>query len=63
VAKTATYYFKYHFTRRLDPALRLPESYQLNAGFERELPGGVVVEANYTFNRGSRLWREFNALY
>jgi len=50
-----------NFTRRLDPALRIPESYQANAGFERELARGFVVEANYTFNRGLHLWREFNA--
>jgi hypothetical protein len=50
-----------NFTRRLDPSLRIPESYQLNAGFERELGRGFVVEANYTYNRGIHLWREFNA--
>ncbi|HLL76420.1 MAG TPA: TonB-dependent receptor, partial [Pyrinomonadaceae bacterium] len=49
------------FTRRLDPALRVPESYQANAGFEREIARGLTVEANYTFNRGLHLWREFNA--
>ena len=49
------------FTRRLDPALRVAESYQFNAGFERALSGSLVVEANYTFNRGLHLWREFNA--
>ena len=49
------------FSRRLDPALRIPASYQLNAGFERELGRGLVFEANYTFNRGIHLWREFNA--
>lgn len=49
------------FTRRLDPELRVPESYQANLGVERELSGGLVVEANYTFNRGLHLWREFNA--
>ncbi|HWW77552.1 MAG TPA: TonB-dependent receptor, partial [Pyrinomonadaceae bacterium] len=49
------------FSRRLDPALRIPSSYQLNAGFEHELGRGFVVEANYTFNRGIHLWREFNA--
>ncbi|MGH9943969.1 MAG: TonB-dependent receptor domain-containing protein, partial [Pyrinomonadaceae bacterium] len=49
------------FTRRLDPALRIPESYQLNAGFERELGAAFVFEANYTYNRSARLWREFNA--
>lgn len=49
------------FTRRLDPALRLPESYQLNIGFERQLRGRVILEVNYTRNRGAHLWREFNA--
>ena len=49
------------FSRRLDPELRIPESYQANVGFERELTGGFVLESNYTFNRGLHLWREFNA--
>ena len=49
------------FSRRLDPTLRIPESYQFNVGFERELGRGFVVEAGYTFNRGLHLWREFNA--
>lgn len=50
-----------NFARRLDPNLRIPESYQANLGFERELGSRIVVEANYTFNRGLHLWREFNA--
>ena len=50
-----------NFSRRLDPNLRIPESYQFNAGLERELGRGFVVEANYTFNRGIHLWREFNS--
>ncbi|HEX8096599.1 MAG TPA: hypothetical protein VF507_01130, partial [Pyrinomonadaceae bacterium] len=49
------------FLRRLDPRLRIPESYQANVGFERELGRGFVVEANYTWNRGIHLWREFNS--
>jgi len=49
------------FARRLDPGLEIPESYQLSAGFERELGRGFVFEAGYSFNRGLRLWREFNA--
>ena len=49
------------FSRRLDPALRIPESYQLNAGLERDLGRGYSVEANFTFTRGIHLWREFNA--
>ncbi|HEX8147412.1 MAG TPA: TonB-dependent receptor, partial [Pyrinomonadaceae bacterium] len=49
------------FSRRLDPDIKIPESYQANVGFERELGRGFVFEANYTFNRGLHLWREFNA--
>ncbi|MFN2454751.1 MAG: TonB-dependent receptor domain-containing protein [Pyrinomonadaceae bacterium] len=49
------------FSRRLDPALRIPESYQANIGFEREVGKAFVLEANYTFNRGIHLFREFNA--
>src|ERR1051326_1868980 len=48
------------FSRRLDPALRIPESYQTNLGFERQLGRHLVFEANYTWNRGLHLWREFN---
>lgn len=48
------------FSRRLDPTLRIPESYQVNIGFERELGGTFVFETNYTWNRGIHLWREFN---
>ncbi|HEX5887980.1 MAG TPA: TonB-dependent receptor, partial [Pyrinomonadaceae bacterium] len=49
------------FLRRLDPALRIPESYQVNAGVERDLGRGYSVEANFSFTRGIHLWREFNA--
>ncbi len=49
------------FSRRLDPALRIAESYQANVGFERDLGHGFVFETNATFNRGIHLWREFNA--
>jgi hypothetical protein len=49
------------FSRRLDRALRIPESYQINAGVERDLGRGYSVEANFTFTRGIHLWREFNA--
>jgi hypothetical protein len=48
------------FIRRLDPNLRLPESYQGNLGVEHNLGNGFVVEANFTLNRGLHLWREFN---
>jgi hypothetical protein len=46
--------------RRLDPALRIPESYQANVGFERQVRRGFVFEANYTWNRTLHLWREYN---
>ena len=37
-----------------------PESFQANAGVEREVGGGFVVEANFTLSRGIHLWREVN---
>jgi hypothetical protein len=49
------------FSRRIDPRLRIPESYQANLGVERDIGNGFVFEANYTLNRGIHLWREFNA--
>ena len=49
------------FFRRLDPRLRIPESYQVNAGVERDLGRGFALEANVSFTRGIHLWREFNA--
>jgi Carboxypeptidase regulatory-like domain/TonB-dependent Receptor Plug Domain/TonB dependent receptor len=49
------------FSRRLDPGLRIPESYQANVGLEHEIGRSFVFETNYTFNRGLHLWREFNA--
>ncbi len=49
------------FSRRLDPQLRIPESYQMNAGIERDLGRGYSIEANFSFTRGIHLWREFNA--
>ena len=48
------------FTRRLDPTLNIPASYQTNAGFERQIGRNLTFEANYTWNRGLHLWREFN---
>lgn len=49
-----------NFSRRLDPDLRIPESYQANFGFERDLGKGFAIEANITRNRGLHLWRELN---
>lgn len=47
--------------RRLDPNLKIPESYQFNIGFEREIFKGIAFETNFTYNKTVRLWREFNA--
>lgn len=49
------------FSRRLDPRIRIPESYQMNAGVERDLGRGYSIEGNFSFTRGIHLWREFNA--
>jgi hypothetical protein len=46
--------------RSIDPNLRIPESYQFNVGFEREIYRGWVIEANYTWNKTVKLWREYN---
>jgi hypothetical protein len=46
--------------RSLDPNLKIPESYQFNVGFERELFKGIVFETNLTYNKTVRLWREYN---
>jgi hypothetical protein len=48
------------FSRRLDPQLRIPESYQVNFGIEYDLGRGYSFEANFTSTRGIHLWREFN---
>jgi hypothetical protein len=48
------------FSRRLDPSLSIPESYQTNVGVERQIGKRLVFEANYTWNRSLHLWREFN---
>lgn len=47
--------------RSVEPDLRIPESYQFNVGFEREIFKSWVVEANYTWNKTSHLWRDSNA--
>lgn len=46
--------------RSLSPDLKIPESYQLSLGFERELVKGVVFETNLTYNKTVHLWREYN---
>jgi hypothetical protein len=47
--------------RTVDANLKIPESYQFNVGFERELFKGWVFEANYTWNKTSHLWRDTNS--
>jgi hypothetical protein len=47
--------------RSVDANLKIPESYQFNVGFERELFKGWVFEANYTWNRTVHLWRDRNS--
>lgn len=46
--------------RSISPDIKIPESYQFNVGFEREIFKGIVFETNYTYNKTARLWREFN---
>lgn len=52
LADSAKKFLKGQFLRRLDPDLRIPESYQFNLGFEHELGRALVFEASYTWNRG-----------
>lgn len=46
--------------RSLSPDLVIPESYQMNLGFERELNRAFVFEVNLTYNKTTHLWRETN---
>lgn len=46
--------------RSLEPNLKIPESYQFNIGFEREIFKGIVFETNLTYNKTAHLWREYN---
>ncbi|MGB5015225.1 MAG: carboxypeptidase regulatory-like domain-containing protein [Pyrinomonadaceae bacterium] len=47
--------------RTVEADLKIPESYQFNIGFERELLKGWVFEANYTWNKTVHLWRDYNS--
>ncbi|HEX6279554.1 MAG TPA: carboxypeptidase regulatory-like domain-containing protein, partial [Pyrinomonadaceae bacterium] len=40
--------------------IKIPESYQFNIGYEREIADSWVFEANYTWNKTAHLWREYN---
>ena len=46
----------------LDPAVRTPYVQQWNAGFQRELPAGTVLEVSYVGSKGTHLgrFRTFN---
>ncbi len=46
--------------RTVEADLRIPESYQFNFGFEREVVKNWVFEANYTINKTAHLWRDYN---
>ena len=40
--------------------MNIPESYQFNVGFEREIFKGIVFETNFTLNKTIGLWRDVN---
>lgn len=46
--------------RSIEDDIRIPESYQFNLGFEREIFKGIAFETNLTYNKTSGLWREYN---
>jgi len=46
--------------RSVEADLKIPESYQFNIGFEREIFKSWVLEANYTWNKTTHLWRDYN---
>jgi hypothetical protein len=46
--------------RSIEPDIKVPESYQFNVGFEREISKGLVFETNLTYNKTVHLWREYN---
>ncbi|MEK7856101.1 MAG: hypothetical protein AAB288_08425, partial [Acidobacteriota bacterium] len=46
--------------RSVDDDLKIPESYQFNVGFERDIGNAFVFEANYTYNKTAHLWRDYN---
>ena len=48
------------FTRRLEDNIKIPESYQFNVGYERDLGRAFALDINFTYNKAVRLWREQN---
>lgn len=49
-----------NFTRLVEDGINIPESYQFNVGYERDLGNGFAFESNFTYNKAVRLWRETN---
>ena len=49
-----------NFTRLVEDGINIPESYQFNVGYERDLGNGFAFETNFTYNKAARLWRETN---
>lgn len=47
-------------TYPIDPSMTLPRIYQASATFERQLPGGLVATADFTYQRGTHLFRTRN---
>ncbi|MGD9590266.1 MAG: carboxypeptidase regulatory-like domain-containing protein [Pyrinomonadaceae bacterium] len=46
--------------RSVEENLKIPESYQFNVGFEKEIGGAFVFESHYTYNKTAHLWRDYN---
>lgn len=44
-----------------DPKMSLPTVHEWNVSFQRELPGGFVMQASYIGRRGERLFMAFDA--
>ena len=49
-----------NFTRRLVTNIKIPESYQFNVAFERDLGKAFAFKSNFIFNKSAHLWRETN---
>jgi hypothetical protein len=47
-------------TYQIDPAMTFPRIYQASATLERSLAGGVMLTADFTYQRGDHLFRTLN---
>lgn len=45
---------------QLDSAMTFPKIYQASAALERQLPGGIIATADFTYQRGDHLFRTRN---